>query len=93
MAAVRVPTANRPPPNPINVAPARNKAAEPSGSAKITAANATNPANRPMAATRCASAPRCSQRAASANAVKPPSALIAVIMVVALTDNFRISPP
>jgi hypothetical protein len=47
-----VPTANRPPPKPIPTVPARNSRTEPSGSAKITAEKAANPASAPSAARR-----------------------------------------
>ena len=52
IAAVSVPTANRPPPNPISVVPMRNSSGDTSGAEKITAEKAINPTSAPAAATR-----------------------------------------
>ena len=50
IAAVSVPAANSPPPNPIRAVPIRNSSTEPRGAAKITAAKAKMPATAPKPA-------------------------------------------
>ena len=93
MAAVRVPTVNNPPPNPIPALPTARRGADESGAARITAAKAKTPARVPMAAIRQGSPPRPRIRAESAKAKMAPPAVMAVSMEVLPTPMAMTCPP